>query len=202
MRWRRRSGSSRTRAHRAHLRRACRKQSWRPSASWLSGGCSSRRIMPQATWTFGPPRPNSRLGRAGRPYRACCRHIGATGCEPVGIVAGATTAVEDCGTRTSKGAISCGLTNRRLRLANVPRYEFLIVVQRRKHGLRRHLGCRSFLRVDASTNAMGSANGPRGRQSCRRGDEEGGRRGHEEGGRRGHGEPHPDEAKRERTPHG
>ena len=117
--------------------------------------------------------------------------MGATGCEPVGIVAGATTAVEDCGTRTSKGAISCGLTYRRLRLANVPRYEFLIVVQRRKHGLRRYLGCRSFLRLEASTNAMGSANGPRGRQRCRRGDEE--------GGRRGHGEPHRERG--ERTPH-
>ena len=38
------------------------------SASWLSGGCSQ--VVP----SFGQPRPASRLGRAGRPYRACFPH--------------------------------------------------------------------------------------------------------------------------------
>ena len=35
------------------------------SASWLSGGPSQRQIVPQATPSFGQPRPISRLGRAG-----------------------------------------------------------------------------------------------------------------------------------------
>jgi hypothetical protein len=163
----------------------------RPSASWLSGEASLRTrsclgllgasssLGQRVGWAVLA----GHIGRVGS-CAGCCgtrdgqsyRHIGGTGCEPVSVVAGTTTAVEDCGTRTSKGATSCGLTHRRLRLTNVPRYEILIVVQRRKNGLRRDLGCRSFLRVDASTDAMGSENVPRGRQQCRRGDEEGGRR--------------------------
>ena len=39
------------------------------SASWLFGGCFQRQAMPQAAPGFGQPRPMSRLGRAGRPYR-------------------------------------------------------------------------------------------------------------------------------------
>ena len=180
----------------------------RPSASWLSGEASLRTrsclgllgasssLGQRVGWAVLA----GHIGRVGS-CAGCCgtrdgqsyRHIGATGCEPVSVVAGTTTAVEDCGTRTSKGATSCGLTHRRLRLTNVPRYEILIVVQRRKNGLRRDLGCRSFLRVDASTDAMGSENVPRGRQQCRRGDEEGGRRA------RDREEPH---RKTERTIHG
>ena len=37
------------------------------SASWLSGGFSQRLILLQAAPCLGQPRPNSRLGRAGRP---------------------------------------------------------------------------------------------------------------------------------------
>ena len=56
------------------------------SASWLSGGSSQRRIVPQVALSFGQPRPISRLGRAGRPYRPLLsthtdaffyRHLGA-----------------------------------------------------------------------------------------------------------------------------
>eukprot|EP00964_Phaeocystis_antarctica_P002224 scaffold1147_cov68-Phaeocystis_antarctica.AAC.16 len=50
------------------------KQGGSDSASWLSGGCSQRQIVPQATPSFGQPRPISRLGRAGRPYRPCFPH--------------------------------------------------------------------------------------------------------------------------------
>ena len=41
------------------------------SASWLSGGPFQRQIVPQAALSFGQPRPISRFGRAGRPYRPC-----------------------------------------------------------------------------------------------------------------------------------
>eukprot|EP00964_Phaeocystis_antarctica_P127600 scaffold91265_cov65-Phaeocystis_antarctica.AAC.2 len=41
------------------------------ATDWRSGGCLQRQIMPQAVPNFGQPRPISRLGRAGRPYRAC-----------------------------------------------------------------------------------------------------------------------------------
>ena len=44
------------------------------SASWLSGGPFQRQIVPQAPPSFGQPRPTSRLGRAGRPYRPCFPH--------------------------------------------------------------------------------------------------------------------------------
>ena len=44
------------------------------SASWLSGGPFQRKIVPQAAPSFGQPRPISRLGRAGRPYRPCFPH--------------------------------------------------------------------------------------------------------------------------------
>eukprot|EP00964_Phaeocystis_antarctica_P116595 scaffold80532_cov64-Phaeocystis_antarctica.AAC.3 len=44
------------------------------SASWLSGGPFQRQAVPQATPSFGQPRPISRLGRAGRPYRPCFPH--------------------------------------------------------------------------------------------------------------------------------
>eukprot|EP00964_Phaeocystis_antarctica_P121362 scaffold85027_cov69-Phaeocystis_antarctica.AAC.3 len=44
------------------------------SASWLSGGLFRRQSTPQAAPSFGQPRPTSRLGRAGRPYRACFPH--------------------------------------------------------------------------------------------------------------------------------
>ena len=37
-----------------------------------------RQAMPQAARRFGRPRPISRLSRAGRPHRTCCRH----GCSP------------------------------------------------------------------------------------------------------------------------
>ena len=41
------------------------------SASWLSGGPFQRQVVPQAAPSIGRPRPTSRLGRAGRPYRLC-----------------------------------------------------------------------------------------------------------------------------------
>eukprot|EP00964_Phaeocystis_antarctica_P042077 scaffold24096_cov64-Phaeocystis_antarctica.AAC.1 len=44
------------------------------SASWLSEGCFQRQAMPQAAPGFGQPRPMSRLGRAGQPYRPWFRH--------------------------------------------------------------------------------------------------------------------------------
>ena len=44
------------------------------SASWLSGGPFQCQIVPQAAPSFGQPRPISRLGRAGRPYRPCFSH--------------------------------------------------------------------------------------------------------------------------------
>ena len=44
------------------------------SANWLSGGPFQRQLVPQATLSFGQPRPISRLGRAGRPYRPCFSH--------------------------------------------------------------------------------------------------------------------------------
>ena len=37
--------------------------------SWLLGGFSQRQTMTKASPSFGQPRPISRLGRAGRPYR-------------------------------------------------------------------------------------------------------------------------------------
>ena len=45
-----------------------------PLASWLSGGLSQHQITLQAAPSLGQPRPISRLGRAGRPHRACSRH--------------------------------------------------------------------------------------------------------------------------------
>eukprot|EP00964_Phaeocystis_antarctica_P073514 scaffold45106_cov54-Phaeocystis_antarctica.AAC.2 len=39
------------------------------SASWRSGGSCQRQSMPLAAPSFGPPRPISRFGRAGRPYQ-------------------------------------------------------------------------------------------------------------------------------------
>ena len=56
-----------------------------PSASWRSGGCLQRQIMPQAVPNFGQPRPISRSGRAGRPYRACFRHRSLRPREPLGV---------------------------------------------------------------------------------------------------------------------
>ena len=44
------------------------------SASWLSGGPFQGQTVPQAALSFGQPRPISRLGRAGRPYRPCFSH--------------------------------------------------------------------------------------------------------------------------------
>eukprot|EP00964_Phaeocystis_antarctica_P120944 scaffold84678_cov64-Phaeocystis_antarctica.AAC.2 len=52
----------------AHVVGLGRKQAAQPcSASWLSGGFSQRRGMPQAARSFGQPRPVSRLVCAGRP---------------------------------------------------------------------------------------------------------------------------------------
>ena len=51
-----------------------RKDKAQTSASWLSGGLFRRQSTPQAASGSGQPRPTGRLGRAGRPYRACSRH--------------------------------------------------------------------------------------------------------------------------------
>eukprot|EP00964_Phaeocystis_antarctica_P045252 scaffold26038_cov65-Phaeocystis_antarctica.AAC.2 len=44
------------------------------SANWLSGGPFQGQTVPQAALSFGQPRPISRFGGAGRPYRPCFSH--------------------------------------------------------------------------------------------------------------------------------
>eukprot|EP00964_Phaeocystis_antarctica_P074790 scaffold46060_cov58-Phaeocystis_antarctica.AAC.3 len=44
------------------------------SASWISEGFSQRQITPQPAPRSGQPRPISRLGCSGRPYRPCFPH--------------------------------------------------------------------------------------------------------------------------------
>eukprot|EP00964_Phaeocystis_antarctica_P021830 scaffold12121_cov57-Phaeocystis_antarctica.AAC.4 len=44
------------------------------AASWRPGGLCQHQVVLQAAPTFGQPRPISRLGRAGRPYRPCFSH--------------------------------------------------------------------------------------------------------------------------------
>ena len=58
------------------------------SASWISGGFSQRQITPQAALSFGQPRPISRLGRSGRPYRPCFPHRYEAAEEAAGQAAG------------------------------------------------------------------------------------------------------------------
>eukprot|EP00964_Phaeocystis_antarctica_P036908 scaffold21069_cov58-Phaeocystis_antarctica.AAC.3 len=54
------------------------------SASWLSGGFFQRQTTPQPAQRSGQPRPISRLGRSGRPYRPCFPHrYGSPGREPL-----------------------------------------------------------------------------------------------------------------------
>ena len=66
-------------ARRRQRRRALSKASW-PACSlrpaWLAGGCFQRQSVPQVAPSSGQAQPNSRLGRAGRSYRACFRHVG------------------------------------------------------------------------------------------------------------------------------